>query len=273
MYGPEKFRELLDCLVADSAIKRACRAVCISTGNFWSWLGRSAARNDDRFKFEWAGGTRWFDEHYAVARKRNVVNLEAHARSIAVHGQSREIIFDGCVVYARDPKLMADALDPDIWKMLHGDRPITDTFLRDECGALVRETITEPVPATTLNKVLASMMPATYGDHIDVTHSGGLGVTVIAAPKLTTISAPLDDPRRDTPMLAELRAKLAAITKNGPVHPFPLDANGNRTLPHIAGHVPDDDVPDDRPTPKPRMTEPPDALRHDLATAAGVRVA
>jgi hypothetical protein len=70
--------------------------------------------------------------------------------------------------------LVAEALDPELWAMIHGKREINDTFMRDKNGALIQETITSPPNPALLIKMLASLAPDLYGERseVNVTHTG-----------------------------------------------------------------------------------------------------
>jgi hypothetical protein len=67
--------------------------------------------------------------------------------------------------------------DPD-WTAAYGDRPRTDTFMRDEEGALVQEVVVHPPNPAILVKLLTSLAPEIYGakSTIEHVHSGGVWI-------------------------------------------------------------------------------------------------
>jgi hypothetical protein len=203
MYDQTTFCELLDRLVEKPAIVPACRACGIAPNNWWKWIDQSFADEtnnvESRFKFIWSGTLDYLHRHYVTARKRNVVLFDSHLRDIVVHGQRREIVHDGRIVYAHDPKLLADAQDADVWKLLHGDRPISDTYLRGDAGELVRETILEPTPAMLQARAAAALMPNVWSETRKIEMSGNLGTTVIGAKpaKQAAVAAAIEDDAHD----------------------------------------------------------------------------
>jgi hypothetical protein len=151
-------------------MKAAAVAAGLSPGTLFSYLGRSR-NGDPELRIRWMGAERMFHEHADTARKLSIVALDHSARDQAINGWAEPRFANGMPVYKRDPKLEADALDPETWEMLHGKRDRTDTFLRDASGALVQEEIIHPPNPALLVKLLASLMPGVYGERAEITHT------------------------------------------------------------------------------------------------------
>jgi len=75
-------------------------------------------------------------------------------------------------VWRRDPQIEADALalDDDTWKIRYGNRPRSDTFLRDDNGALIQEVVVRPPNPAMLVKLLAKLAPEVHGERSTVEH-------------------------------------------------------------------------------------------------------
>jgi hypothetical protein len=157
-------RAVLDRLVAHPEITAAMRACGCTERLFWLWMAESNKQTNERFRFEWGGEVRWFFEHFRIAQKRNIILLEGYLRETIQLGQKRQVVTDGKIAYAHDPKLLADALDPDLWEMLHWPRPITDTYARGEAGELLREYVIEPPAAHLQIRGAQAYLPNLWGD-------------------------------------------------------------------------------------------------------------
>jgi hypothetical protein len=120
----------------------------------------------------WLGHEAPFHQHVIAARKLNIVALDHAARDLAINGHSEPRYHDGKPVYKRDPKIEADALSMgDIeWQAAYGNRPRSDTLLRDANGALVQEEIVHPPNPALLIKLLTSLAPEIYGEKSTVEH-------------------------------------------------------------------------------------------------------
>jgi hypothetical protein len=173
-HSPEVLKQILNFLVLTPRLNRAALDAGIHPTTLFDWLGKSN-NNDPAFEIDWLGRKQQFAVHVLAARKLNVVALDHSARDMAINGWREYKTLDGKPVWRVDAKLAADALDPGRWKSAHGDRPITDIYLRDENGALIQDYVDHPPNPQLLNKMLASLAPEVYGDKSTVEHVGTVG--------------------------------------------------------------------------------------------------
>lgn len=166
----ENLRKLLDVLTARPKLKPAMRAIGCDQSLIFTWMKKSAA-GDPAFLVDWPEGEAPLQlvEQIRIARQRSIVNLDAVVRDEVTNGVERVVIMNGKVCYKEDEQLAADALDPVQWKLIHGERPITDTYARDPLGRLIPLTTIEAVPAALRIKAITSLIPG-YGDKSEVTH-------------------------------------------------------------------------------------------------------
>ena len=171
--SPDKLREILNNLVLKPRLRQAATKAGLHPVTLFNYLRRSRD-GDPKYVIQWLGREAPFHIHADAARKLSIVTLDASARDLAINGHSEPRFHDGEPVYRRDPKLVADALDPELWEMVHAPRSISDTFERDEDSALIQETITHPPNPALLVKMLASLAPDLYGERseININHTG-----------------------------------------------------------------------------------------------------
>lgn len=162
-------RSILKLLALKPRLKAAARGVGIDPSTLFNYIARSQ-RDDPELKLSWLGVERQFHEHVNIARKLSIVALDHSARDQAINGWSEPKFHDGKPVWKIDPQLASDAEDPEWWKIVHGDRPITDIFVRDIDGALIQDEVNHPPNPQLLVKMLASLAPDLYGDHSTVEH-------------------------------------------------------------------------------------------------------
>jgi hypothetical protein len=164
-------RDVLNRLVLKPRMKQAARDAGIHPTTLFGWIKQSVA-GDPKMVLTWLGHEAPFHQHVNAARKLNIVALDHAARDLAINGHSEPRYHDGKPVYRRDPKIEADALSMgDIeWHATYGDRPRSDTLLRDANGALVQEEIVHPPNPALLVKLLTSLAPEIYGEKSTVEH-------------------------------------------------------------------------------------------------------
>jgi hypothetical protein len=172
-------REVLNRLVLKPRMKEAARNAGIHPTTVFGWIKRSVA-GDPKMVLTWLGHEAPFHIHVNAARKLNIVALDHAARDLAINGHSEPRFHDGKPVWKPDPKIAADALSlsDSEWTALYGSRPRTDTFMRDEQGALIQDVVVHPPNPAILVKLLTSLAPEIYGEksRIEHVHSGAVWV-------------------------------------------------------------------------------------------------
>jgi hypothetical protein len=172
-------RDVLNRLVLNPRMKQAARDAGIHPTTLFGWIKQSLAR-DPRMTLTWLGHEAPFHLHVNAARKLNIVALDHAARDLAINGHSEPRFHDGKPVWKPDPKVAADALTMSglEWTAAYGDRPRTDTFIRDKQGALIQDVIVHPPNPAILVKLLTSLAPEIYGEKttIEHVHSGAVWV-------------------------------------------------------------------------------------------------
>ena len=188
-------RDVLNRLVLKPRMKEAARNAGIHPTTLFGWIKQSVA-GDPKMILTWLGHEAPFHLHVNVARKLNIVALDHAARDLAVNGHSEPRFHDGKPVWKPDPKIAADALtmSDSEWTATYGDRPRTDTFRRDERGALIQDMVVHPPNPAILVKLLTSLAPEIYGEKstIEHHHTGAVWIEGSASQQ-----AALPPPRRD----------------------------------------------------------------------------
>jgi hypothetical protein len=192
-------RDVLNRLVLKPRMKEAARHAGIHPTTLFAWIKQSMA-GDPKMNLEWLGHNAPFHLHVNAARKLNVVALDHAARDLAINGHSEPRFHDGKPVWKHNPKIAADALamsDAE-WTAAYGDRPRTDTFMRDKHGALIQELVVHPPNPAVLVKLLTSLAPEIYGDKATVEHVHSGAVWVEGGPSQGALPPPRgDDFNRD----------------------------------------------------------------------------
>src|SRR5437588_1783906 len=172
-------RDVLNRLVLKPRMKQAARDAGIHPTTLFAYIKKSVA-GDPKMVLTWLGHEAPFHQHVNAARKLNIVALDHAARDLAINGHSEPRYYNGKPVYKRDPKIEADALSMDDleWDATYGDRPRSDTFLRDANDALVQDVIVHPPNPAILVKLLTSLAPEIYGEKstIEHHHTGGVWI-------------------------------------------------------------------------------------------------
>jgi hypothetical protein len=211
-------RDVLDRLVLKPRMKEAARHAGIHPTTLFAWIKQSLA-GDPRMNLEWLGHNAPFHLHVNAARKLNVVALDHAARDLAINGHSELLFHGGKPVWKADPKIAADALtmSESQWTAAYGNRPRTDTFMRDDHGALIQESVVHPPNPAILVKLLRSLAPEIYGEKAIVEHvhsgavwveGGASGQAVLAPPcgedfnRDFGLTTPPDELKRPTNTLA-----------------------------------------------------------------------
>jgi hypothetical protein len=106
--------------------------------------------------------------------------MDHSARDLAINGFEEPRVHDGRPVYKHDHQVAADALTLDDfdWELKYANRARTDTYARDENGALIQDTVKHPPNPQVLVKLLTSLAPSIYGEksEVSVTHQGSVWI-------------------------------------------------------------------------------------------------
>jgi hypothetical protein len=210
-------RDVLNRLVLKPRMKEAARNAGIHPTTLFGWIKQSVA-GDPKMVLMWLGHEAPFHLHVNAARKLNIVALDHAARDLAINGHVEPRYHDGKPVWKRDPRIEADALSmsDDDWALIYGeDRRRSDTFMRDETGALIQDMVVHPPNPAILVKLLTSLAPEIYGERSSVEHhhSGsvwveGGGSQQAALPRPDNfnqdfgLTPPREEVKRPTNMLA-----------------------------------------------------------------------
>ena len=194
-------RDLLNRLVLKPRMKEAARNAGIHPTTLFGWIKQSVA-GDPKMVLTWLGHAAPFHLHVNAARKLNIVALDHAARDLAVNGHVDPRYHDGKPVWRRDPRIEADALSmsADEWALMYGEnRPRSDTFMRDEHGALIQDVVVHPPNPAILVKLLTSLAPEIYGEKstIEHVHSGAVWVEGGASQQAALLPPRGDDFNQD----------------------------------------------------------------------------
>jgi hypothetical protein len=134
-HNPDLLVAILNRLVTHPhcEIKSTAREFKISPVTIFNWRAASARdeqadlKDASQFWVLWMDQASYRHRHLILARKLSILRIDERLRDLAING-TREYLFrqGGEPVWQVDPQLAAAALDPETWKMLHGDRPISD---------------------------------------------------------------------------------------------------------------------------------------------------
>ncbi len=185
-------RDILNRLCISPRLKPAARAAGISPDSLFRLIRESMEPGAPAM--EWLGRKDTFGNFVAVARRLNILAIDAEARGLAF-GHTEDRYFNGAPVYKRDPVIEADALsmDDDTWSICYGDRDRSDTFMRGPDGGLVVDQVTHPPNAQLMVKLLTSLLPEAYAERSEVTHNVQGHVWVQGAPQTNGTALPAPD--------------------------------------------------------------------------------
>ena len=167
----DTMRDVLNRLTLKPRMKEAARNAGIHPTTLFGWIRKSTA-GDPKLVLTWLGHDAPFHKHVVAARRLSVIAIDHVARDLAINGHTEPRFHQGKPVWRRDPQIEADALalDGDTWKIRYGNRPRSDTFMRDENGALIQEVVVHPPNPAMLVKLLAKLAPEVYGERSTVEH-------------------------------------------------------------------------------------------------------
>jgi hypothetical protein len=172
-------RKVLDQLVLAPKMKAAARHAGVPPATLFRWIKESMA-DPNAHKFSWLGKVAPFHVHVNAARKLSIIAMDHSARDLAINGFEEPRLHDGKPVYVHDHQVAADALTLDDfdWELKYANRKRDDTFMRDENGALIQDTIRHPPNPQVLVKLLTSLAPSIYGEksEVSVTHQGSVWI-------------------------------------------------------------------------------------------------
>jgi hypothetical protein len=194
-HNPDLLVAILNRLVTHPhcEIKATAREFKISPVTIFNWRAGSARDEQANLKEASPFWVMWMDQasywhrHLILARKLSILRIDERLRDLAING-TKDFLFrqGGEPIWQVDPQLAADALDPDSWKMLHGDRPISDVYKRGANGELLQAYREAPPNPQLLIKAVSALLPEVYGERVqhDVTVGGVIRLGApAAAPK------------------------------------------------------------------------------------------
>lgn len=258
-----------------------------SEQTMYSWLHKSRKaeelhQTESPFFITWRDEQAYWHRIMARARRDNILSLEAIIRDEVRNGLETPIYDgNGRVVWSVDPVAVAQyGDDKEAAEGLGGyyDFP----YLHDARGGRIQATRREHVPASLRQKVLAGLLPQTFGDKADVNvnHRGAIVHVIEPTPyhklkaqheadqqvvdgQFAEVAADGKPALAPPPLRKDiefLRAEAARLMREGPKNPSPalpvLDAN----LRPVGSTKPVNDPPDDQPEP-PRTIDPRDHPR------------
>lgn len=183
-----KYLALAEAFSAGATIEQACEVAQIGISTWWRWVAE-CAKDPNAHTFEYPGyGTMSVVDARHLGEKKFLASTHDEYLREGRYGRKRKKYFQGEQVWAKDPVLCADALDPELWAMLHPGRPITDVYLRDpETGGLVQLEEWEPASDAKQLSILKALGGPAWRDQKDVNVNVSGGVRVIGQPKPTKL--------------------------------------------------------------------------------------
>jgi hypothetical protein len=167
-------RNVLDELRVTPIYTAACARCGISTKSLWRYV-RASQREDDpeSFRLPWCDAEDWFHNHLRQAMRMSALMIEATARHHALNGFDEVQVFQGKVCWKEDPKL-AGLSDDDLARLGHPDR-----YERNPDGSLIPLAVRRKPSDQLVLKMLSSYFPKTYGERVELQHTGIIPVMKI----------------------------------------------------------------------------------------------
>lgn len=241
-------RRVLDAHVTGANWRQCMAQVGAKENTAFMWMARSrdAEKRGDTssaFYLSWPETENAEPDYWhkliSKARARRAMVLEAQMVSEAINGHEETVIVDGKIAWREDPKLVGMS-DADLELLGY-----TDRLLRVD-GLPVPLTRRVPMAATSRNMILQGVMPAVYGQHVNVNANVNKRVVIARRPpdlshksldelkqmaKLTPPSPPQPGPdygRHNSPAapVVPLLARPSTDNPRGTPNQAPLDAAG-----------------------------------------------
>ena len=167
-------RNVLDELCVTPIYTAACARCGISTKSLWRYV-RASQREDDpeSYRLVWCEVEDWFHNHLRQAMRMSALMIEATARHHALHGFDEVQVFQGKLCWKEDPKL-AGLSDADLARLGQ-----TDRYERNPDGSLIPLAVRRKPSDQLVLKMLSSHFPRTYGERVELQHSGIIPVMKI----------------------------------------------------------------------------------------------
>jgi len=250
----ERLQTLCDFLVENPVLQKASRYAGWSSKYIWTLLKRSSD-GDPKFLIRWPDRESeqriQFCEAVMQARKMWKASFDGELRAAVSVGQPRVSTFQGEVVWQKDAEALAmwggDTLEAKeaAWRLGgEDDYPYAHRINAKGKRERIPLILYEPAAASLKQHIARSVLPELYNPPevrtISTEHSGR--VLVVGAVKPPYARDYVAPQVADTPLKADLRARLAALRANGPANPVPLDNQGRRTIPpNLGGGSPTND--------------------------------
>jgi hypothetical protein len=190
--GAEAFLIIADSMATDPSYVHAAQRAGISNASLWRWISASV-KSPKEYSFQYGDfGTMPLHQAIKLAKQIAVELVSAQLTQAAL-GFKRKQMFQGEQVFERDPQLVSDAQDPERWKLLYGNRPITDTYKRDENGNIVWLEVEEAPNVAAGLAILRAHNPKLWAEqkNLSVNGSVGLGVTVMGQRPIPIEASPV----------------------------------------------------------------------------------
>lgn len=243
---------ILDRIVQDPKLERACRYVGYSPKYIWTLLKRSGD-GDPKFLVRWPDRESQqriqFGDAVALARRLWKVKFDHTLRSDVDVGYPEVQTFNGDVVWAKDPALLAE-WGGDTLQAKQDAEGLGGVFdypykhQIGETGKLERVPleIYKPAPGALRQHVARSLLPSEYNPpenrQISTEHSGSVLILNASRAPYAKNYVP------DTPIKRDLQQRLADLRAKGPEHKHAVDANGHKMVPKIGAGSTANDPPE-----------------------------
>jgi hypothetical protein len=241
----EQFEErlclILDRIVQDPTLERACRAAGYSGKYVWTMLKRSGD-GDPRYLVRWpdrqSGQRIQFGDAIALARRLHTVKFDHTLRSAVDVGIPIVQTFQGAVCWEQDAALLAEwgGDNPESKETAERIGGVKDYPYKHRIGASgklerIALEVYQPAPGALRQHVARSLMPGSYNPpenrSIATEHSGRVLILNASRPAYAKDYTP------DTPIKRDLQQRLADLRAKGPEHKHATDAQGHKVIPKI----------------------------------------
>ena len=243
---------ILDFVVQNPKLERACRYVGYSPKYIWTLLKRSGD-GDPKFLVRWPDRESeqriQFGDAIALARRLWKVGFDHTLRSDVSCGIPEVQTFQGEVVWEKDAALLTqwggDTLTAK--QDAEGLGGVVDYPYKHRIGPdgkleRVPLEIYKPAPGALRQHVARSLLPSEYnppeGRSVSTEHSGAVLILNASRP------AYAKDYVETSPIKRDLQQRLADLRAQGPQHKHAVDANGHKTIPKIGNGSTANDPPE-----------------------------
>jgi hypothetical protein len=242
---------ILDRIVQDPKLERACRYVGYSPKYIWSMLKRSGD-GDPKYLVRWPDRESeqriQFCDGVELARRLWRVNFDHTLRADVSVGIPVVQTFQGNVVYEKDPALLAQWGGDTQQAREDAERMggILDYPFKHKVGASgklerIPLEVMMPAPGALKQHVARSVLPELYNPpenrQVSTQHSGAVLILNSRPPYAK-------DYVETSPIKRDLQQRLADLRAKGPEHKHAVDAAGHKVIPKIGNGSTANDPPE-----------------------------